>query len=229
MVDISIALTTHNREEDCIFCLKKLLEQKTNNIEIILLNDYHIDSDNLKNFCDTHDILYIHTGIQKNGEYLWRVPGFALNIGAKQSLGEYLIIGNAEIYHLDNNCVQKMYANKKSISSPQILAQLEKNNFNLLRTYKNHLPFFWGFPKQIFLDIGGYDEDFTGIAFEDNDISDRLQSILNFNLIDSQVIHLWNTPPGAGPRWEYNKQLYESRKGTLNRNENKQWGVLCGT
>lgn len=226
MVEISIALTTHNREEDCIFCLTKLLEQKTNLIEIILLNDYHIDSENLKNFCNTHNIRYIHTGIQKKGEYLWRVPGFALNIGAKESIGNYLIIGNAEILHLDNMCIEKMFNNKKSISTPTVYAQLEKNNFKNLRTYKNYLPFFWGFPKQTFLDIGGYDEDFTGIAFEDNDISDRLRSVLNFNVIDSKIVHLWNTPPGAGPRWQHNKNIYESRQGILIRNTNKEWGIL---
>lgn len=226
MVDISIILTTNNKEENCILCLNKLLEQKTSNIQIILLNDWHVETEVLKNYCSTVGIDYIHTGIQKNGQYLWRVPGFALNIGAKQAIGDYLIIGNAEIFQLDNSCIQKMYTNKTSISSPQILAQLEKNNFNILRTYKNHLPFFWGFPRRTFLDIGGYDEDFTGIAFEDNDISERLRSILNFNIIDSQVVHLWNTPPGAGPRWEYNKNIYESRQGILIRNTNREWGVL---
>lgn len=229
MVDISIVLTTHNREDDCIFCLTKLLEQKNDSIEIILLNDYHLDSDNLKNFCDVNKIKYIHTGSQKNGQYLWRVPGFALNIGAKQAIGNYLIIGNAEIYHTDNNCIFKMYSEKNYVSTPQVLAQLEPKNFKVLRPYKNIIPFLWGFPKECFINIGGYDEDFTGVAFEDNDISDRLLSILPFRQIDSTVIHLWNEPIGKFTHtegWNYNESVYLRKKGTLIRNQERNWGIL---
>ena len=223
---ISVLLTTNNREENCILCLNKLLEQKTNEIQIILLNDWHIETNTLKNYCNKVNIDYIHTGVQKKSEYLWRVPGFALNIGVKKSLADYIIIGNAEVMHTDNSCISKMYSNKDKISTPRVLAQLEKNNFSTLRNYKNHLPFMWGLPKKTFLDIGGYDEDFTGIAFEDNDISDRLRSQLEFCTIASEIIHLWNEAPGAGPRWEYNKALYETRKGIIVRNIGKEWGKL---
>lgn len=229
MVDISIILTTNNREEECIFCLKKLLEQKRNNIEIILLNDWHIETGALKDYCAGAGIDYIHTGIQKKGEYLWRVPGFALNIGAKKALGDYLILGNAEIFHTDSNCISKMYEHKDKVATPRVLAQIYPNNFDTLRPYKNIIPFWWGLPKKVFLDIGGYDEDFIGVAFEDNDISDRLLSLLNFKEVDSTVIHLWNTPVGKYTHtegWNYNEIIYNSKKGVLVRNENKNWGIL---
>ena len=221
-------LTTNNREEDCILCLTKLLKQKKHDIEIILLNDWHIETSVLKEFCQKTEIRYIHTGSQKNGQYLWRVPGFALNIGIKQAKADYIIIGNAEILQCDDNCVEQMYKHKNIISSPVVLAQYSRDNLTNFKQYRNILPFFWGLPKEPFIRIGGYDEDYVGVGYEDNDISERMRSILDFETIPCNVIHLWNTMDYLGPeeqRFISNSHIYANKKGILNRNENRDWGI----
>jgi predicted glycosyltransferase involved in capsule biosynthesis len=122
-----------------------------------------------------------------------------------------------------------MFSHKHAISTPKVLWQNYPNNFQNFKPHKNIIPFWWGFPKEIFLKIGGYDEDFIGVAFEDNDIADRLLSILPLVEVDSNVIHLWNEHIGTTThpeRWDYNKKLYESRKGILYRNIEKDWGIL---
>jgi len=223
---ISILLTTHNREQEAIYCISNLLEQITNHIEVILLDDYHIYNPNLNTFCNENSIQYVHTGIQKNGQYLWRMPGYALNIGAKLAGADYLIIGNCEILHTDKDCINKMYEFKDSVSSPIVLRQKEKGNFESFNLMPNRFPFFWGLPKHMYIDIGGFDEDFTGTAFDDADFSDRILSMLKFTEIDSKVIHLWNPDVGGGDRWVHNKNLYETRKGIIKRNVDREWGVL---
>lgn len=223
---ISILLTTHNREQDAKTCLTKLLVQKQDDIEIILLDDCHLKNESLKSFCDVNNINYVHTGAQKNGEYKWRMPGYALNIGVKLAKADYIIIGNCEILQLDDECVSKMYAEKDKVSSPKVYDQLHESNWKQFRILESRQPWFWGMPKQIYLDIGGFDEDFIGTAFDDLDFADRVFSSLSFVEVSSQVIHLWNPHVGGGDRWMYNKNLYESRKGIVKRNVGKDWGIL---
>ena len=235
MKDISILLTTYNRPDDCIRCLTKLLSQKTDKVEIILLDDLHFHNEKLIDFCAQHDIKYIHTGSQKNGQPMWRVPGFALNIGAKHSCGEYLIIGNAEVFQMSENTVQLMYSTG-IMAFPRGYDQPDKNS--QLDDYKKwkrlgRLPFFMGVPRKAFFDIGGYDEDFIGYAWEDHDLVTRLDKVISSTEVNADIIHLWNRR-GTNSRdyasnlngtdLQLNKRLFYERRNNPIRNEGRDWG-----
>lgn len=234
-MDISILLTTYNRTQDCIQCLNKLLDQKRIGIEIILLDDYHISDPILSTYCFNNGIKYIHTGAQKEGKVHWRVPGFAYNIGAKLAKGDFLIIGGAEMWHLTKDCIERMYDMKK-ITYPRVYDEPKKPNGDY-RNYKRlnaKLPFCMGVSAAAYNYIGGYDEDFTGYCFDDNDFSDRITHILPLKEIAADVIHLWN-PRGSENRgdprinaraWKYNQEIYLSKEGSVIRNIDKEWGRL---
>lgn len=235
-MDASILLTTYGRVQDCIKCLNSLLPQKNSKIEIILLDDLHIEDINLQSFCIKSEIQYIHTGHQKGGTPKWRVPGYALNIGAKMAKGDYLILGNAELLHKSKDTVKQMIKTE-IVSYPRIYDQPCNGDLKYYKTFKKlegKFPFFMGIPKQVFLDIGGYDEDFTGYAYEDADLAHRLELIINNIEVDADAIHLWNergtrrkfAPNLSHELFEYNKKLYEDRKGIIKRNEGKNWGKL---
>jgi hypothetical protein len=78
--------------------------------------------------------------------------------------------------------------------------------------------------------MNGFDEDFLGTCFDDNDFIERLQ--LNGAVstkVAGRVVHLFHQRPvhSRGPNrvgWLANKNLYESRKGILVRNLDKEWG-----
>jgi hypothetical protein len=80
--------------------------------------------------------------------------------------------------------------------------------------------------------IGGYDEDFTGVCFDDDDISHRLgMAGLTFHSVGFPVVHLHHKrhnyrSPEIQKRWEHNKQLFESRKHDMMRNQGRDWGSL---
>jgi glycosyltransferase involved in cell wall biosynthesis len=235
-LEISILLTTYNRTADCIKCLNKLLDQKTESIEIILLDDYHIVDPVLQIYCENHSVKYVHTGQQKNGRVHWRVPGFAYNIGAKLAKGGYFIIGCAEIEHIQKNSIQKLYK-RNSVTYPRIWDQPKnfKGKYTTWNRLNGKFPFCMGVPSDIYFNIGGYDEDFTGYCFDDADFSDRLQLLLDFEEVDIDVVHLWNARGAKnrgdrrlndGKAWYFNKRLYEERRGKIIRNENKTWGIL---
>ena len=236
-MDISILLTTYGRVEDCMKCLSSLLPQKTDKIEIILLDDLHIRSPQLQAFCTKYGIIYIHTGIQKCKKPLWRVPGYALNIGAKLAKGNYLILGNAELLHKSTNTVEQM-VKTGIVSYPRLYDQPCGGNLEHYKHFKRlegRYPFFMGVPKQTFFDIGGYDEDFIGYAYEDADLCYRLELVIEHLEVDADAIHLWNERGTTARKFapnlthklvEYNKNLYHGRMGIVKRNENKSWGKL---
>lgn len=86
--------------------------------------------------------------------------------------------------------------------------------------------------RQKFLDIGGYDEDFTGVCWDDNDITERL--ILNsgkYVTVAADVVHLFHPrhnyrSANIMKRWNHNKALYDKRRGIIFRNKNREWGVI---
>lgn len=238
-MEISILLTTYNRNNDCIRCLDTLKPQITDNIELILLDEWHIESDLLKQYCKENNFKYIHTGIQKGGKIKWRVPGFALNIGAKYSKGNILILGNAELYHVSTDTL-KLMNNITSITQPIILDQPINVPLSKYKTFKplcERYPWFMGIPRKIFFNIGGYDEDFIGVAWEDTDLSSRLLKLCGeIKQVKAEAIHIWN-PRGPRPRkdapdlnrarFEYNKKLYYNKLDSdIVRNKDRDWGVL---
>lgn len=232
---ISVLLTTYNRLQDTIKCLNKLEEQWVPGMEVFVLDDYHLRNDILETFCVKKRFKYVHTGMQKDGKVHWRVPGFALNIGAKMAEGDYYIIGGAEIYHMSKFTFLSM--KETEVASAPVIYDEPKDSRYDYHTYEklnNKLPFCFGLPADIYHTIGGYDEDFTGYCFDDNDFSDRVLSMTDFVTVDAEAIHLWN-PRGAENRgdtritnraWNHNRQLYMNRKNILVRNEGKDWGVL---
>ena len=197
---------------------------------------------------DTLNLKYIFSGSRNlNGELNWRIPGFAINIGVKQSSGQVLIISCAEMFHLNNTIellTNLVLKNPKLIAIPMgwdddssFLQQLNNNNGNyqegVIQKYGKlnvHLPFLMAVSRQEFFAIGGYDEDFTGIAYDDNDLVDRL--LLDgcaYQQTEARTIHLYHRHVQASDnpsRCSYNGELYRNRHGKIIRNENREWGKL---
>jgi len=230
--------------------------------EVIVLNDGLQDRTEAicKSFESSLNMKYIFTG-QRNletNEPMWRCPGFALNVGSKIATGEIIIITCPEIIHLQNDLVNRItktvITNPKALAIPQglddqkntVTAYLETNKLlgakelpsitNIealhLQGLNTNIPFFMGVNKDIFTSIGGYDEDFKGICFDDNDIVDRLQAYgCIYQSVDSTIVHLYHKRGAAkGPnyhqRFVFNQKLYNSRKQTIKRNVDREWGKL---
>jgi len=229
------------------------------NLEIIVLNDGIID--NTENICKKYsnlNIRYIFTGTRNLNEVeKFRSPSFALNIGIKQSKGDIIIISSPEIFHL-NNSIDKLinpFENDENIlTTPEylgfdndgiVLNYLSKNlTLNLPENivssieintvvckYRSTLPFCMGIYKQNLIDIGGYDEDFTGWAGDDDDLMGRLLlKGLKYQYCSAKVIHLYH-PKAYNVEQKYNDvgylhnlKLFQDRKGIIIRNQNRVWG-----
>ncbi|KKN82798.1 hypothetical protein LCGC14_0306220 [marine sediment metagenome] len=225
--------------------------------EVIILNDGLPDgTEELCNeYKDKLNIRYIYTG-QRNspGSLIWRCPGFCLNIGMREAYAEYLILTNAEIFHLDKFAVKKTIEALKS--EIKILVKPkgkddQRNTFlthvkdtkgevtsafdlNQVENLNTEMPFFLGINKSDYLCVGGYDEDFIGWAYDDTDFILRLRKYgCKFINIDSTIVHLYHPrhnikDPKIWSRYVHNKNLYEhkDRQGVVFSNTQHTWGQL---
>jgi len=252
---VSIIITTYQRAHLLKWGLHSLsLQTMPFEFETIVVNDGLEDETEeiCMEFKEKLNLKYIFTG-QRNlkGHPVWRIPGFAINIGVKQSSGDILVMCCAEMLHVNDTIARltkPLLDNPKVLSIPvgkddrdgNILESITKNNgvfephvFNNCADLYTKMPFLMALHRSQFMEIGGYDEDLVGIAYDDRDLMDRLLANgCEYCLTDAVTIHLYHPRAegyyeGAGPtEWDYNKNIYFSRIGKIVRNEGKEWGVL---
>lgn len=253
MNSTSILITTFLRPHLLQWNLFSLAKQKiTHPFETIVLNDGLPDE--TESLCRQYEarlnLKYVFTG-QRNieGSLIYRVPGFALNIGAKIASGENLIISCAEMFHL-NNTIENLIDPLQYSSQLMCTAigmdddgsfldylnlhhgDFDSHAFNYnYATVNTSLPFLMAVRKEKYLAIGGYDEDFTGFAYDDNDFVDRMKlSGCRLALTQAKTIHLYHVRHDLGmemsPPYLHNQRLYRDRQGLIIRNNGREWGKL---
>jgi len=245
----SMIITTYDRAELLRYSLASIARQPVPDLEILIINDYRQDETEavVNSFKDQLDISYHFTGHRNKDAVIWRCPGFAINYGVKRCKGDYIIISCAEIYHLDD-VLHKMIASTGGLvvlygydDKGQVLQDLRQNitpTVDSVHEYRDNskvtglntlLPFCMGMLKDDFIYIGGYDEDFTGQAYDDNDLVTRLQDLgLSYIKVDASIIHLYHSRKLATRSLEriaHNRSLFERRKGVIVRNTDKEWGL----
>jgi glycosyltransferase involved in cell wall biosynthesis len=255
---VSIIIATFKRANLLDLGLWSLSRQNSDkDIEIVVVND-GIEDDTAK-VCDSYrsifNIKYIFSGQRNKDIIKSRIPGFALNIGVKQSSGDIIILTCPEIFHLSNSVdliANELISNDNILATPNVIyfdddgettnkllldrtikVDVKKVNRNRECTQATQMPYFMGMYKKAFMDINGYDEDFIGYAGDDSDLIGRLRSNgLKHQKTFAEVIHLFHGATNDGrhhynnPDWVYNYNLFMDRKGRVVRNENREWGVL---
>ncbi len=250
---VSILITTFKRPHLLEWGLYSLAKQAMPaNFETIVLNDGIPDE--TEAICREYEhrlnLRYVFTG-QRNldGNIKWRVPGYAINIGAKLSRGKVLIISCAEMFHL-NDCILNLSIpvlyNPKTLGIPvgrddqdgSFLAGLIASGglFDYNAFYQRYpglniwLPFLTSVSRSEFFAIGGYDEDFVGIGYDDNDLMLRLvNNGCQYLQTGAETIHLYHEriwfDPQSSPEINYNMNLYYGRRNQIIRNQGREWGV----
>lgn len=252
---VSIIIPTYKRCHLLKWNLISLARQKFPfDFETIVLNDGILDETEqlVFQYKEQLNIKYLFTG-QRNlcGKMVWRVPGYAINIGVKHSQGDIIILCCAEIFHL-NDTIKELVSVYDSINMDKVLAipQAKDDSGSFLNYLDTHngefnydiyniqpplinvkFPFFLAMKKASFMEIGGYDEDFTGTDYDDEDLVMRLLTNGHRHIeTDAMAIHLWHPRLSMTseriPRFEHNKRLFEQRREIINRNEGREWGKL---
>lgn len=244
----SILIATFNRDNLLDLNLASLAKQNLNKdeFEVIVIND-GLDTSETRNlaskYSNTLNIKYLFTGKRNSKDKsIWRNPGFAYNYGAKNSLGKFLFICGAEIYHENNTIILMLSEIRKDpnlmvIPSGQddreglytrglankIIHKTQPKLFNL----NTLLPFLMCITRDKFFEINGYDEDMIGIGYDDDDIVNRFKRVgLKYKESKAKITHLFHkrTPDNyvtsANQNIKilhdklvfFNNQIYEKKK-----------------
>ncbi|MEW5784275.1 MAG: glycosyltransferase family 2 protein [Bacillota bacterium] len=250
---VSILITTFQRPHLLKWGLYSLARQYIPfTFETLVINDGV--NDETEEICHKYlrklNLKYLFSGQRNlNGAIEWRVPGFAFNIGAKQSLGKVLILSCAEMFHLNDTVSKLAYPvlkNPNLLGIPVgksdrdgiFLNHLNEHNgrftpalFEQLPALDVRLPYLLSVSRSQYNAIGGYDEDFTGVAAEDSDLVDRLRlNGCGYFQTKAETVHLYHPRHLGGtehhPAVQYNRNLYYTRQGRIVRNEKREWGKL---
>lgn len=249
---ISIVMSSFNRPELLNLGLLSISKQKIDYpLEIVVVNDGM--DDNTEKICDSYrkklNIKYIFSGHRNSKKLISRTPAIPINIGIKNAIGDIIILTCPEIYHLNdcvNTIIKPLLENDRYLSIPKfmyfddlgeytnnLLNNTNKSDINTCKYHEEHsqMPFLMGIWKEQIMDIGGYDEDFTGYACDDNDFVDRLKlNGCTYYRVDAEIVHLYHGERCSGfeqwnnPEWVYNYKLYKERKDTIVRNLGREWG-----
>jgi 2-polyprenyl-3-methyl-5-hydroxy-6-metoxy-1,4-benzoquinol methylase len=239
----------YQRDEQLDLTLASIARQSVKDLEVLVLND-GLESPTTEQVARKYGFTYVFTGQRNAGrsEPLWRIPGFAFNIGAKMAKGDVLVLTCAELYHVDNDCLEKLITPLVGDSMRVCVANGKDDDMSYLRALKNggptdelfsrlkplrnELPFLMALYKSTYLVLGGYDEDFVGRCYDDDDFTDRLKrSGHKIIQTDARAVHLWHRrlsvpTDGDGDRVMLNKRLFFERRGQIQRNTGREWGVL---
>jgi glycosyltransferase involved in cell wall biosynthesis len=246
----TLLITTFNRDHLLKLTLPNIVRQNLTEIEVIVLNDG--EAGDTAALCKQHGVGYLYTR-PHNVVAGWRIPGFAFNIGARLAQGEVLILSCAEMLHL-NDCIKLLIdpvlKNPMNVGMPTGRQDISGRYLQDYKLHQKHtgrlwsncgklkceLPFLLAVSRKVYYDIGGYDEDFIGQAFDDTDFYERTIAYgCNYIKTGALTVHLWHQraglpgrEEGGKARWQYNKGLYENRKGSIIRNKNREWGRYDG-
>lgn len=220
-------------------------------LEVIVINDGLPDE--TEALCNTYrsrlNIRYIFTGrrnLNLEGKTRWRIPGFGINYAVKKAQGEIIILSCAEMFHLNDTIgllVKAVEDHPKHLGIPSLAKDDRDGSF--LHYLENHqggydsalllgcrnlnasFPFLLSMGRKEFIDIGGYDEDFWGMGFDDDDLMGRLRlKGCQYVSTGAQTIHLYHPRyyREGNPGWSYNRNLYLARRGVIVRNQDREWG-----
>lgn len=184
----SVIIPTFNRASLLSRAINSVLSQSFTDYEIIIVDDG--STDETKSIIDLKFKSSVHYVYQKNSGVC-----SARNHGAKLAIGEYLIFLDSDDW-LSNNCLQ-LYFN--AISSESVLLVLGTINFfntdtNKVKTivpknkgtyYSHGLPGSFALQRNVFLKVGGYDEN---LVYSEN--SDLFYRLRNENFISMHQVAL---------------------------------------
>ena len=221
-VNLSVILPTYKRDKILCEVLNQLLDQNTLPLEIIVI-------DQTKNHDPDTQVILTNLIRENKIKYIYQdLPhaNMARNRGVREAKGEIILILNDDIL-IDRNLIWTHYANYKDPTlaavSGQVLKKAEEATDKLPSRYYRKFTGWTYFPlnfskrvevinlnacnlsmrREIFIEVGGFDENFIKTYFDDTDLSLRVYNLClkkglkTIHDPEASLIHLMEpTSPG---------------------------------
>jgi len=226
---ISLVLTTFNRPSQLLTTLHSIDRQHVGDSEIVVVDDG--DDEQTQGICYSFSARYIKLNRPKSNHY--RNQARPLNVGIRAAYGEIIILQNAECKHVDPFTIEALAEDVTANNA--VFAQVTAMNQDGTRGIcycgpENPRPYFFcgAIRREWLMKLRGFDEDYQGYGWEDDDMADRLRrSGVTFEFTDIEVEHQWHEPAGIQGDMSIGGAMYAAkRQETVERNLGREWGVL---
>ena len=232
----SIVLTTFNRNPQLAVTLASIRAQKFEG-EVIVVDDgdgAH-GYPSAKLLCATFGARHILC--RRPASASFRNPAYPNNVGIRAATGEVVILQNAECCHVDPETISKLTAlvtPANAVFARVLSLQQDGSPGMLYCGRENQRPYFFcgAIRRDVIVRLRGFDEDYTGAGYDDDDMADRLGgSGVEFVYSDILVHHQWHPPAGEYADVREMQALYFAKTAAmlrgelgLERNIGREWG-----
>jgi len=226
---ISIVLTTFNRPNQLLTTLHSIDRQHVGDLEVVVVDDGN--DARTPGICYAFDVRYFR--LQRPSSANYRNQARSLNVGIKAAQGKIIILQNAECGHVGMEVIKDL--TRRVTDSNAVFAHVTAMNRDgtcgiCYCGPENPRPYFFcgAIRREWLMKLRGFDEDYQGYGYEDNDMADRLRkSGVTFEFIDIEVEHQWHEPAGLQGDLSKGEAMYAAkRQESVERNLGREWGVL---
>jgi len=224
---ISLVMTSYNRPHLLKNTLDSFLREDFKDYEIIVVDDGADDETPV--ICEEYGVRYCHPS--RPDPTARRNSARPLNCGLRQAIGDIIILQNAECKHIDSQTIEKLTAlvtPTNAVFARVIALNEDGTERELYCGIDRPRPYFFcgAIKREWFERLRGFDEDFIGAGWEDDDFADRLRREgVEFIFTDILVHHQWH-PPAVYELYA-NQSVYERKKSEPTvRNIGREWGEL---
>ena len=232
MPKVSIVMTAYRRAALLKNTLDSIFIQNYKDLEVIVVEDGH--DGETEPLCLEYPVIYLCRRNRPDVPY--SNQAIPANMGFRRATGEILIYQNAECQHVSPDLIRNLSGRvtEDTAQFPRV-ESLNRNGYHWMwftheddELAQRRFFFCGAILLKTILEIGGIDEDYTAAAYDDNDLSDRLQArgikeIVNPDLL---VHHQWHERPGWSPA--ESAVVFQRKQGasfTVVRNQGREWGV----
>jgi len=240
---VSVVITTYNRAPLLKNTLESIFTQDFQDYEVIVVDD-GADYET-RDMCalvqlDDYPLRYFKR--QRDPSNHYSNPAIPNNIGVRKARGEIIILQNAECRHVGEvmaQFVSKSQRYNAVFAAVEALTPTRGHEQWYVHSVFNPRPFFFcgAIWRDTFVDLGGFDENFRGYGYDDNQLADRLKAGgIEFVFDDTiKVQHQWHPisyrlgePNNAFNLAYYTewKRRFDLGETGLIVNEGKEWGKL---
>lgn len=256
-VNLSIVMPYYRRASLLANTLWTFYEQSpTTDFELVIVND-DVPEQALNEIV-SDAMLPVTCGdvriINTKRDYEGRGPAFPINVGVREARGEYVILQSPECAHVGpviDTMVQRLerrskpYLCMRCVALPERCTTVPAEPSAVPSDATEYAgpsrrvvyPFCAGFRRQTFIDIGGIDEQFTHLGYEDDWLAWLVYEtgfqVKLLCLRDCCVVHQWH-PLSTQAHYPAMKALYmkliseveNDGKSAVSNRENPSWGRL---
>lgn len=178
-----------------------------------------------------------HIPCRRPASAAFRNPSYPNNVGIRAATGGIVILQNAECKHVDPTTIEKLTALVAPTNAvfARVLSLQQDGTPGLLYCgEENPRPYFFcgAIRREWLVNLRGFDEDFTGAGFDDDDLADRLgASGVEFVFSNILVHHQWHPPAGSYDDVPAMRALYQEKTAAMLRGElglvrnlGREWG-----